>query len=131
MGDELAVLFEPIGVLLALLLATGVGFIFEVKAGREFDILNKIKDSRPVKVLRLDSEGCVKMYLVEKQNVVKGDIVRLEPGDEIPADGTLIEALGLRVDESNFTGEPYVNKYTNPDDFDKDATYPSDFALRG
>ncbi|MBO7243122.1 MAG: calcium-translocating P-type ATPase, PMCA-type [Alistipes sp.] len=131
MGDELAVLFEPIGVLLALLLATGVGFIFEVKAGREFDILNKVKDSRPVKVLRLDSEGCVKMYLVEKQNVVKGDIVRLEPGDEIPADGTLIEALGLRVDESNFTGEPYVNKYTNPDDFDKDATYPSDFALRG
>jgi Ca2+-transporting ATPase len=131
MGDALSVLFEPVGVLLALLLATGVGFVFEVKAGKEFDILNKVKDSRPVKVLRRDESGRVKMYLVEKQDVTVGDVVRLEPGDEVPADGTLLEALGLRVDESNFTGEPYVNKYTDPEEFDAEATYPSDFALRG
>lgn len=51
-GKGLSLLLEPCGVLLALLLATGVGFIFEVKAGREFDILNRVKDSRPVKVDR-------------------------------------------------------------------------------
>ena len=125
-----SVLFEPVGVLLALLLATGVGFIFEVKAGKEFDILNKVKDSRPVKVLR-KSGNRVKMFLVEKQDVVVGDVVRLESGDEIPADGTLIDALQLRVDESNFTGEPYVNKYVDEADFDAEATYQSNFALRG
>ena len=126
-----SVLFEPIGVLLALLLATGVGFIFEVKANREFDILNKVKDSRPVKVLRRDVDGRVRMYEIAKQDVVVGDVVRLESGDEIPADGELIEALQLRVDESNFTGEPYVNKYTNHEEFDDEATYPSNFMLRG
>ena len=126
-----SVMFEPIGVLLALLLATGVGFIFEVKAGKEFDILNKVKDSRPVKVLRKDAKGRVRMYQVAKQDVVVGDVVRLEAGDEVPADGRLEEALQLRVDESNFTGEPYVNKYTSEEDFDKDATYPSNFMLRG
>ena len=125
-----SVLFEPIGVLLALLLATGVGFIFEVKAGKEFDILNKVKDSRPVKVLRKDGNR-VRMFLVEKQNVVAGDVVRLESGDEIPADGILLDVLQLRVDESNFTGEPYVNKYVDSKDFDEEATYPSNFVLRG
>ena len=57
MNYSWSVMFEPIGVLVALLLATGVGFIFEVKAGREFDILNKVKDSRPVKVLRKAEDG--------------------------------------------------------------------------
>ena len=126
-----SVMFEPMGVLLALLLATGVGFIFEVKANKEFDILNKVKDSRPVKVLRKDDEGRVRMYEIPKQDIVVGDVVRLESGDEIPADGELMEALQLRVDESNFTGEPYVNKFTNPDEFDSEATYPSNFMLRG
>lgn len=131
MDYALSVLFEPVGVLLALLLATGVGFIFEVKAGKEFDILNKVKDSRPVKVLRRDVDGRIKMYQVAKQDVVVGDVVRLESGDEVPADGELVETLQLRVDESNFTGEPYVNKYTRPEEFDGDATYPSNFMLRG
>ena len=126
-----SVMFEPIGVLVALLLATGVGFIFEVKAGREFDILNKVKDSRPVKVLRKAEDGHVSMYLIEKQDVVVGDVVRLEAGDEVPADGVLLDATDLRVDESNFTGEPYVNKYTDEAHFDAEATYASNFMLRG
>lgn len=131
-GKDMSLLFEPCGVLLALLLATGVGFIFEVKAGKEFDILNKVKDSRPVKVLRRrDAESRAAVESIAKQDVVVGDIVRLENGDEIPADGLLIEAIQLCVDESNFTGEPYANKYVDEADFDKDATYPSNFMLRG
>lgn len=132
MDDDWSIMFEPTGVLLALLLATGVGFIFEVKASREFEILNKVKDSRPVKVLRRQSDGeRPVMMLVEKQDVVVGDIVRLESGDEIPADGLLLDAVQLRVDESNFTGETYANKFVDEADFDTDATYPSNFLLRG
>ena len=131
LGYSWSVMIESLGVLLALLLATGVGFIFEVKAGREFDVLNKIKDSRPVKVVRVDAEGELNVYLVEKQDVVVGDIVRLEPGDEVPADGELLESIDLRVDESDFTGEPYVNKYADEESFDSEATYASNFMLRG
>ena len=105
-GKGFDLLLEPSGVLMALLLATGVGFIFEVKAGREFDILNKVKDSRPVKVFRRNSASERATLLnISKQDVVVGDIVRLESGDEIPADGYLVDAVQLRVDESNFTGE--------------------------
>lgn len=131
-GKGLDLLLEPSGVLLALLLATGVGFVFEVKAGREFDVLNKVKDSRPVKVYRREMEGSRSQLInIPKQDVVVGDIVRLESGDEIPADGYLVDALKLRVDESNFTGETYANKYVDEADFDSDATYPSNFLLRG
>ncbi len=131
-GKDVAMLLEPSGVLLALLLATGVGFIFEVKANREFEILNKVKDSRPVKVLRrrtADAKATVES--IAKQDVVVGDIVRLENGDEVPADGELIEAVSLLVDESNFTGEPHARKCTDEAHFDEDATYPSNFMLRG
>ncbi len=131
-GKGFDLLFEPSGVLLALLLATGVGFIFEVKAGKEFDILNKVKDSRPVKVFRRGSANSrAEIQNIPKQDVVVGDIVRLESGDEVPADGYLVDALQLCVDESNFTGETYANKYLDESDFDKDATYPSNFLLRG
>ena len=132
MGDDWSLMFEPVGVLVALLLATGVGFIFEVKANREFEILNKVKDSRPVKVLRLPADGDKPVLMqIAKQDVVLGDIVRLESGDEIPADGILLDSKQLRVDESNFTGETYANKFVDEADFDKDATYQSNFLLRG
>ena len=131
-GGKWSLMFEPVGVLVALLLATGVGFIFEVKANREFEILNKVKDSRPVKVLRIsERDAQPRMMQIAKQDVVVGDIVRLESGDEIPADGILLDAKQLRVDESNFTGETYANKYVDEADFDNDATYQSNFLLRG
>lgn len=130
-GRSYDVLFEPIGVLVALLLATGVGFIFEVKAGKEFDILNKVKDDAPVKVFRRSkSDGEPHMYNIKRQDVVVGDIVKLESGDEIPADGILLDSNSLRVDESNFTGEPHVKKSECEADFKKDATYPTNFLLR-
>ena len=131
-GGKWSLMFEPMGVLVALLLATGVGFIFEVKANKEFEILNKVKDSRPIKVLRIPEGGTQpRLMQIAKQDVVVGDIVRLESGDEIPADGILLDSKQLRVDESNFTGETYANKYVDEADFDRDATYQSNFLLRG
>lgn len=127
-----SILLEPLGVLTALLLATGVGFIFEVKAGKEFEILNKVKDERPVKVIRRQGGNKIpNVMMIQRQDVVIGDVVKLESGDEIPADGVLLESTSLRVDESNFTGELYANKSADKADFDDDATYPSDFLLRG
>lgn len=132
MGKGWSILLEPSGVLTALLLATGVGFIFEVKAGKEFEILNKVKDARPVKVIRRITEGGrPQLMMIKKHDVVVGDIVKLESGDEIPADGELLESSSLRVDESNFTGELYANKTTKERDFDSEATYKSNFLLRG
>ena len=113
MGKDLSIFLEPSGVLSALLLATGVAFIFEVKANKEFEILNKVKDSRPVKVFRMvKGRRHSQMLLIKKHDVVVGDVVKLESGDEIPADGELIESNTLCVDESNFTGEPYATKTT-------------------
>ena len=132
MGKSWSVLLEPSGVMTAILLATGVGFIFEVKAEKEFDILNKVKDSRPVKVFRkATSSGKPRLNKVLKQDVVVGDIVKLESGDEIPADGILLDSTNLRIDESNFTGELYANKTSEESEFDNDATYKSNFLLRG
>ena len=105
-------LFEPCGVLFAILLATGVGFIFEVKAEKEFDVLNQVKDTQPVKVLRRPTAGAEpQMYSIAKMDVVLGDIVRIESGDQMPADGILLESNALTVDESIFTGEPFANKW--------------------
>lgn len=132
MGKGWSIMLEPSGVLVALLLATGVGFLFEVKAAKEFEILNKVKDARPVKVIRKTTEhGRPKLMMIKKHDVVIGDIVKLESGDEIPADGVLLESTSLRIDESNFTGELYANKTAVETDFNNDATYPSNFLLRG
>ena len=131
MDKGTSVFIEPVGIMVALLLATGVGFIFEMKAAKEFEILNKVKDSRPVKVFRKDSAGKVRLVEIPKQNVVRDDIVKIESGDEIPADGYLLDATSLMVDESNFTGEPYASKTDEESEFDDDATYPSNFLLRG
>ncbi len=132
MGKGWSMMLEPSGVMVALLLATGVGFLFEVKAGKEFEILNKVKDSRPVKVFRRNSEKSpTRLIMIKRHDVVEDDIVKLEAGDEIPADGILLESSSLRVDESNFTGELYANKTAIESEFDKEATYSSNFLLRG
>lgn len=130
--------FEPVGVLFAILLATGVGFIFEVKADKEFDVLNQVRDTQPVKVLRRPRRGeHPQMMSIAKMDVVMGDVVRIESGDQLPADGTLLDANALKVDESIFTGEPYATKWV-PQEGDKAAAsaenetaYPCDRVLRG
>lgn len=128
-GKAWTTLIEPIGIFVALLLATGVGFVFEVRANKEFDVLNKVKDHRKVKVFRR-FRGKVQMMEVPKHDVVVGDIVRLDSGDEIPADGVLLESNSLRVDESNFTGELYANKDVVPENVQGVAAYPANKLLR-
>lgn len=132
-GRGYETLLEPLGVLIAMLLATGVGFVFEVKADREFDILNQVKDSRKVRVLRRRSADAEpEIFEIKRQDVCLGDIVLLESGDEIPADGILLKASSLNIDESGFTGEPHQYKFPASEQAPDEAgvAYPTDFMLR-
>ena len=106
---------ETIGIIFAILLATGIGFFFEYDAGKKFDLLNAVNEETLVKVVR---NG--KVQQVPRKDVVVGDIVMLETGEEVPADGSLLEAISLQVNESNLTGEPVVNKTTVEADFDSE-----------
>lgn len=125
-------LFEPAGVMLAILLSTGIGFIFETKADKEFDVLNKVKDDRPVKVVRRKTDvSKPRLVTVRKADVVVGDIVRLEGGDEVPADGRVLSCEQLRMDESAFTGEPDAVKYADKSKAIDEGAYDADFLLRG
>ncbi len=117
---------ETIGIFAAIILATGVAFWFEYDANRKFDILNLVNDDSAVKVIR---NGIVTE--VSKKDIVVGDIVILNTGDEIPADGNLLDAVSLQIDESCLTGEPLVEKTTNPENFHAEATYPSNRLMRG
>ena len=122
----MSALFEPAGIALAILLATVVGFLFEMSAARKFDILNQVNDDQPVKVVR---DGHI--LEIPKRDVVVGDIVMLNAGDEIPADGVLLSAVSVQVNESSLTGEPMASKTTVEADFDKEATYPSNAVMNG
>ncbi|GHV63645.1 calcium-translocating P-type ATPase, PMCA-type [Bacteroidia bacterium] len=121
-----SVFLEPVGVLLAILLATGVAFGFTVSANKKFDILNQVNDDTPVKVVR-NGNVCS----IAKKEVVVGDVIILETGEEIPADGKLLEAISLQVNESTLTGELSANKTTNEADFDSESTYPSNKVFKG
>ena len=120
------VFFEPIGIFIAILLATGLAFIFELKADKEFALLNQVSDDEPVQVIRNGNA-----MQIAKKDVVVGDIVILNTGEEVPADGELLEAVMLNIDESTLTGEPICHKTTDPAEFDKEATFPSNHAMRG
>jgi len=122
----LNIFLEPVGILVAVLLATAVGFFFELSANKKFEALNQINDDTLVKVIRNEN-----ICQVSRKELVVGDIVILEAGEEVPADGELLEAVSLQINESTLTGEPVAKKTTNPADFAKDATYPSNYALKG
>ena len=89
-------------------------------------LLNAVNEETLVKVIR---NGHVQE--IPRKDVVVGDIVVLETGEEVPADGELLEAISLQVNESNLTGEPVVTKTTVEADFDEEATYASNRILRG
>lgn len=126
LGMGANVFFEPLGIFIAIILATGMAFFFEQKADKEFALLNQVNDDEPVQVIR---EGNV--VQIPKKDVVVGDIVILNTGEEVPADGELLEAVMLNIDESTLTGEPICHKTTDPAQFDNDATFPSNHVMRG
>ncbi len=117
---------ETIGIFCAIILATGVAFWFEMDASKKFDILNQVNDDTLIKVIR---NGNVSE--IPKKDIVVGDIVLLGTGEEVPADGELLEAISLQIDESCLTGEPIIDKTTHAAEFDEEATYPSNWAMRG
>lgn len=124
--EDINIFFEPAGIFLAIILATVISFIFEIKANKAFNILNQVNDNEPVQVFR-NSVICE----VPKKDIVVGDTVILTTGNEVPADGELIEAASLQINESTLTGEPIIKKTTDPNQFDAEATYPSNYVLRG
>ena len=117
---------ETIGIFFAIFLATGIGFYFEYDANKKFNLLNAVNEETPVTVRR---NG--KIQTIPRKEVVVGDIVILNTGEEIPADGTLIEAISLQINESALTGELMVNKTTDEASLDEEATYPSNEVMRG
>ena len=124
--DGIEPYFEPIGIAIAVLLATGVAHILEAQNEKTFKSLNEVNDETLVKVIRNNN-----VCQVPRKDIVVGDIVILETGEEIPADCKLLEALNLNVNESSLTGEPQCSKTTDPALFDKDATYPSNHIMKG
>ncbi|MDR1084014.1 MAG: calcium-translocating P-type ATPase, PMCA-type [Deltaproteobacteria bacterium] len=120
---------EGIGIVIAVFLATTLGFINEYKAGQEFDVLNKVSDDVGVKVIR---EG---EYLsIPKKDLVVGDVAALELGEEIPADGEILSAVSFQVDEASLTGEslPVTKRPQSEEKGDEVAlAYPRHLVLRG
>ena len=119
-------LFEPVGIFVAIVLATLVGFLVEVNANKKFRLLNHSDDHVGVKVLR---DGHITQ--VPRCDIVVGDIVILDTGEKIPADGTVIDSFNLTVDESSFTGEPSAWKTHDTDAATgHECTYPATMLLR-
>lgn len=116
---------ESVGIILAIVLATTIGFWFEMDAAKKFNVLTALGEESPVKVRR---DG--KVVEVARKDIVVGDVVIIEVGDEIPADGTLIESTDLQIDESSLTGEPIITKHADPEKNDTEATYASLKVLR-
>lgn len=115
---------ETIGIFLAIFLATTVGFYFELDAARKFNVLTAMNDDQPVKVRR---DG--KVTEIPRREVVVGDIIIVEPGDEVPADARLVSATNLQIDESTLTGETLTTKSVN-NDGNHATTYPPNIILR-
>lgn len=118
--------FEPLGIAVAVLLATGVAHILEARNEKTFKALNEVNDETLVKVIRNNN-----VCQVERKDIVVGDIVLLNTGEEVPADCVLLEAEHLKLNESSLTGEPSCHKTTNEADFNKEATYPSNHIMKG
>ena len=126
LGQGAAVFFEPVGIFGAILLATGRAFYFELQADKEFTILNQVNDDEPVEVIRNGNTT-----QIPRKDIVVGDIVILNTGEEVPADSELLEATSLHMDESTLTGEPMCGKSVDEKDFDKAATYPTNHVMKG
>ena len=117
---------ELIGIAAAVLLATTVAHILEAQNEKTFKSLNEVNDDTLVKTIRNNN-----VCQIPRKDVVVGDIILLEAGEEVPADAELLECMNLTIDESSLTGEPQCGKTIIEADFDKDATYPSNHIMKG
>lgn len=124
-GAEWTAFFEPIGIIVALILATSIAFWLEKKNEKTFQSLNKSNDDELVKVVR---NGYTSQ--VPRKDIVVGDIVKLSTGEEIPADCVLLECLNLTVDESSLTGELQAHKSLDKNAY-PDATYKANEIKKG
>ncbi len=113
---------ETIGIFVAVFLATTVGFYFERDAAKKFNLLTALSEEQPVKVRR---NG--KVMEIPRHDVVVGDVVLVEVGDEVPADGELIVCNDLQMNESTLTGEPVTEKSLEGGG---DGAYPRNVILR-
>lgn len=113
---------ETIGIFVAVFLATTVGFYFERDAAKKFNLLTALSEEQPVKVRR---NG--KVMEIPRHDVVVGDVVLVEVGDEVPADGELIVCNDLQINESTLTGEPVAEKSLEGGG---DGAYPRNVILR-
>ena len=113
---------ETIGIFVAVFLATTVGFYFERDAAKKFNLLTALSEEQPVKVRR---NG--KVMEISRHDVVVGDVVLVEVGDEVPADGELIVCNDLQINESTLTGEPVTEKSLEGGG---DGAYPRNVILR-
>ncbi len=119
---------ETIGIILAIVIATTVGFYFERDAAKKFEVLTAMNEDQLVKVRR---NGHVTE--IPRRDVVVGDVILVEVGDEIPADAELVEAVNLQVDESSLTGEPLTTKSVAPSAASSpkgEEAYPANIILR-
>lgn len=118
---------EGVGIIVAILLATVIAFVNEFKAAKEFDLLNLVNDDIPIKVYR---DG--QLTTVGRRDIVVGDVILVEIGEEIPADAEVLEAVSLQVDESQLTGESLpVAKHAEASKPSRNTTYPSNVVMRG
>ena len=113
---------ETIGIFVAVFLATTVGFYFERDAAKKFNVLTALSEEQPVKVRRGG-----KVMQIPRHDIVVGDVVLIEVGDEVPADGELLVSTDLQINESTLTGEPITEKNTEGDG---DGAYPRNVILR-
>lgn len=117
---------ESLGIILAVFLATVLSFLNEYKAGKEFDILNKVGDVAPVKVFR-NGVACE----VAKSELVVGDYVVIAQGDEVPADGHIVQSMDLAVNESSLNGESKDSPKTHIDAESYTGAYSPNMVYRG
>ena len=116
---------ETIGIFLAIFLSTAIGFYFERDATKKFEILNTLEEEQPVKVRR---NGEVQEVM--RKDLVVGDVILIETGDEIPADARLVETVDLQVNESALTGELITTKTANCTQETTNEAYPANVILR-
>ncbi len=128
LGMGVSILFEPTGIFIAIVLATLVGFLVEVNANKKFRLLNQTDDHVMVKVMRAGH-----ITQVPRCDIVVGDIVILDTGEKVPADGIVLDSHNLTVDESSFTGEPSAWKTHDAAiaaAHESTTTYPANLLLR-